>query len=47
MPPNTAAGAENDRNTGLGKRPKVNPGSLCAFVFGLPRHKRLAPPMAA
>ncbi len=46
-PPDTAAGAENDRHAGLGKRPKVNPSSFCAFGFRLRRHKRLAPPMAA
>ena len=46
-PSNTAAGAKNDRHAGLGKRPNVSLGSHCAFGFRLPRHKRLAPPMAA
>ena len=44
---NAAARAENDRHAGLGKRPKVNPGSRYAFGFKLPRHRRLTPPMTA
>ena len=46
-PSNAAARAENDRDAGLGKRPKVNPGTWYAFGFQLPRHRRLAPPMTA
>ena len=46
-PSDTAAGAEDDRHTGPGKRHKVKLGIRCARGFKLPGHPRFAPSLIA